>query len=324
MTTAPQFTAAKAAQPAWPRRSIRAALLVAGFALAACDGLPPGTIPTVSAPATVAPLPPESVALAAYYQRLQQELLTQGLLRTDGGGPDTPFSDLRLAQNFVRIALFDEYTVSAGTLRPQTTISRLRRWENPIRMQIEFGADIPADQQVRDRNATIAYANRLSRLTGVPISQATRNPNYHVLFFNEADRRGFAARLRAIAPGIAESSVRAFVDLPRDQLCIVIGTFRPDGVTYDKAIALIRGEHPDLLRLSCIHEELAQGMGLANDSPRARPSIFNDDEEFGFLTNHDELLLKMLYDPRLTTGMSAAEAAPIARQIAAEIMAGPV
>ena len=113
MTTAPQFTAAKAAQPAWPRRSIRAALLVAGFALAACDGLPPGTIPTVSAPATVAPLPPESVALAAYYQRLQQELLTQGLLRTDGGGPDTPFSDLRLAQNFVRIALLlhDHYQI---------------------------------------------------------------------------------------------------------------------------------------------------------------------------------------------------------------------
>ena len=92
--------------------------------------------------------------------------------------------------------------------------------------------------------------------------------------------------------------------------------------TYTKAVALIRGEHPDLLRLACIHEELAQGLGLANDSPQARPSIFNDDEEFGLLTTHDELLLRMLYDPRLTPGMSAAEAAPIARRIASELMGG--
>jgi len=111
------------------------------------------------------------------------------------------------------------------------------------------------------------------------------------------------------------------VDLPKDQLCIVIGTFGADGVRYDKAIALIRGEHPELLRLSCIHEELAQGMGLANDSPRARPSIFNDDEEFGLLTTQDELMLQMLYDPRLTPGMTAAEAAPIARLIAKDLLA---
>ena len=32
-------------------------------------------------------------------------------------------------------------------------------------------------------------------------------------------------------------------------------------------------------------------MGLANDSPEARPSIFNDDEEYALLTGHDEMLL---------------------------------
>ena len=114
------------------------------------------------------------------------------------------------------------------------------------------------------------------------------------------------------------------LNLPRDQLCIVVAFSEGDASSYSRAIAIIRGEHPDLLRTSCIHEELAQGLGLANDSPQARPSIFNDDEEFGLLTTHDELLLKILYDPRLRIGMSAAEAAPIARQIAREIMAsGP-
>ena len=39
------------------------------------------------------------------------------------------------------------------------------------------------------------------------------------------------------------------------------------------------------------------------------------------LTTQDELMLQMLYDPRLTPGMTAAEAAPIARVIAKELMA---
>ncbi|MEL7179999.1 MAG: DUF2927 domain-containing protein, partial [Pseudomonadota bacterium] len=55
--------------------------------------------------------------------------------------------------------------------------------------------------------------------------------------------------------------------------------------------------------------------------PGARPSIFNDDDEFALLTTHDELLLRMLYDARLQTGMDPAIAAPIARQIAREYLA---
>ncbi|RMD94966.1 MAG: DUF2927 domain-containing protein, partial [Alphaproteobacteria bacterium] len=93
--------------------------------------------------------------------------------------------------------------------------------------------------------------------------------------------------------------------------------------TYDRAVAIIRAEHPPLMRRSCIHEEIAQGLGLANDSPDARPSIFNDDEEFALLTTHDELLLKMLYDPRMRPGMTPEEARPVAEIIAAELMGGP-
>jgi len=61
-------------------------------------------------------------------------------------------------------------------------------------------------------------------------------------------------------------------------------------------------------------------MGLSNDSPDARPSIFNDDEEFALLTRHDELLLQILYDRRLRPGMTEAEAAPIVRRIAGELL----
>jgi len=274
--------------------------------------------PQVTAPSV------ESEQLAIYYQRLQNDLLTQGLLRGDGGGPDTPFTDSILARNFVRIALFDEYVSDGDFLRPQATLSPLRRWDQPIRMAVEFGGSIPLDQRALDTASVASYAARLARITGVSITQTNTDPNFHVMILNEDDRKASGERLRQLVPGIASSSLRAITNLPRDQLCVVVAFSTDGSASYTKAIAVIRGEHPPLLRTSCIHEELAQGLGLANDSPQARPSIFNDDEEFGLLTTHDEYLLRMLYDPRLSTGMAPAVAAPIARQIARDLLAsGP-
>jgi Protein of unknown function (DUF2927) len=60
-------------------------------------------------------------------------------------------------------------------------------------------------------------------------------------------------------------------------------------------------------------------MGLPNDDAAVRPSIFNDGKEFGVLTAHDELLLRILYDPRLEPGMTPATAMPLVRRIIAEL-----
>ncbi len=310
--------------------------LTLGLLLGACTMLPSQTPPIEPLPSTIAPQADDafddefapaptgaSEELAVYYRRWQQDQLTQGLLRTDGGGPDTPFTDTQLANNFVRIALFDEYVARGGDLKAQATLSKLRRWETPIRMRLAFGDTVPSQIRAKDYGIVQTYAKRLSDLTGVPISfgASAQNANFHVYIVNEEDRLRLGPELNQIAPGLSESTVRYTLNLPKDQLCLVIGIFKADGVTYDRAVAIIRGEHPDLLRLTCVHEELAQGMGLANDYSRASPSIFNDNEEFGTLTRHDELLLKMLYDKRLRTGMTAAEAAPIAREIARELMA---
>ncbi len=308
----------------------RVFMLVLATGLMGCDLLmppvvtpppPPVEVPEPPAGPVVTPPSQASRDLTTYYTRLQNDLLTQGLLRGDGGGPDTPFTDTQLARNFVRIALFNEYRDDSDFQRPQATISKLRRWTGPIRMSVEFGDTVPLAQRDADLANVSAYAARLSRATGVPIRITDRNPNFRVLFLGEDDRRAYGPRLRELIPSISDATVRTFVNLPRDQLCVVIGTFAPGQSNYTKAVAMIRAEHPSLMRSACIHEELAQGMGLANDSPGARPSIFNDDEEFALLTSHDELLLRMLYDPRLQTGMEPSVAAPIARQIAREYLA---
>lgn len=307
--------------------------------LSGCDVKPPvgaAPPPAERAAPVAAPAPPqrarrrpapadpgeESRELSKYYQRVQDSLLGQGLLRRERGGADTPFGQRQLVENFIRIALYDEYATINGRMVARPTPTTLHRWEQPVTMQLEFGPTVPAEKRNTDSAAINIYAARLARASGLPIRRVDTGGNFNVFIVNEEERRALAPRLRALVPGISELAVRTVVDMSRNTYCLVFALDGADNGEYTRAVAVIRGEHPDLLRLSCIHEELAQGLGLTNDSPAARPSIFNDDEEFALLTTHDELLLKMLYDPRMRPGMTAAEARPIAETIAAELLGG--
>lgn len=309
----------------WPVLALGTALLLAG-----CDeiGLKSSLSPQPR-PASLRVVPPTPVApsaqsldLARYYHKVQNDLLTRGLLRTDGGGPDTPYSADDLARNFEKIVFYNEYSSGDGLSPAQRLQSgQLSRWSGPVRIGTEFGASVPPDQRSRDQAQIDHYAGRLARITGHAIAPVRNGANFHVLVVGEDDRDFLRRRLQQVIPGIGPAELDLFSNLPRSYYCLVIavsGAHNPND--YTRAVALIRTEHPDLVRLSCVHEELAQGLGLSNDSPYARPSIFNDDDEFALLTSHDELLLKMLYDPRLKQGMTADQARPLTTVIARELM----
>ncbi|MFP7674093.1 DUF2927 domain-containing protein [Marivita sp. S0852] len=304
-------------------------------ALSACDPLfndgPAGVKPQArpDRPPPVAPVAPPagpsdaSLELQRYYARVQQDLLTRGLLRDDGGGVDTPFTDEMLVRNFERIALAEEYTRGAGLQPSSGALGAIKKWTSPVRVGVTFGASVPGDMRAKDRATLASYTRRLSRVSGHPISFGTSQTNFHVLVMGEDDKDQLRQTLDRIAPGMDVSNRAIFVNLPRSIHCLVVAfaDSRSDNA-YRQAIALVRSEHPDLTRRACYHEELAQGLGLANDDRNARPSIFNDDEEFALLTTHDEMLLKILYNPRLTPGMTAAQARPIVQSLAQELMGG--
>jgi hypothetical protein len=88
--------------------ALAAALLI----LAACAPLgsvDPAPVPAAEPPADSAHVPsPLSQETAAYYRLIQHNLLARGLMRTDGGGPDTPFSTRDVVENFMRIAFYAE------------------------------------------------------------------------------------------------------------------------------------------------------------------------------------------------------------------------
>jgi hypothetical protein len=276
----------------------------------------------MAAPAAPAAETPQSAAARAYYGQVQQALLSQGLLRTDGGGDDTPFTDRMLAENFMRVALFDEYDRSSvGTVQRQTR-SELRRWLAPVRVGLRFGDSVSAEKRATDTARVGSYLTRLANVTGHPISLNDTAPNFFVYIVSEDERGRLGPALTAALPQLTAMDVAGVTQMPRSTYCIVYAQSEGNSGVYTRAFAVIRAEHPDLLRLSCIHEEIAQALGLPNDSPTARPSIFNDDEEFALLTRQDELMLKILYNPALHPGMLLSEAQPIVETLASRLLGG--
>lgn len=263
-----------------------------------------------------------SHAMRLHYARVEQTLIANARLRRDRVPMDAPIDAETLSRNFIAIALRDEYSRDGGTVTASGAPAPLRRWQAPVRLQLEFGASANQPYRNTTRGEAVAFAARLQQASGHSVRLVDSGGNFVVLFLTEDERIAIGPRLRDLVPGIPDPDVDNIRDLSRENTCAVFAYSQGAAPVYSRAVAIIRAELPTLLRSSCIHEEIAQGMGLANDSPAARPSIFNDDEEFALLTRHDELLLQILYDRRLRPGMTEAEAAPIVRRIAAELLGG--
>ncbi|WP_207102035.1 DUF2927 domain-containing protein [Paracoccus shandongensis] len=261
-----------------------------------------------------------STAQRDFYSRAEQSLRAQGRLRRDRVPLDAPIDAETLTRNFIAVALRDEYGQGGIQAGNGGAPAPLRRWQDPVRFQIEFGTTSDVATRRAWRVEVSQFAARLAEATGHRVSLTDSGGNFIVMVLSDDERRAIGPRLAQLVPGIPAQDIAVMQDLDADNFCTVFAYSRGAAPVYSNAVALIRAELPPLLQSSCIHEELAQGMGLANDSPDARPSIFNDDEEFALLTRHDELLLRILYDPRLRPGMTRAEAEPVVRQIATELL----
>lgn len=292
------------------------------LALAGCIGTPAPEPPRPSPPPVAPPPPtPKSIAATAYYAQVQQVLLREGMLRTDPGS-EVRVSPERLTENFLRIALYQEFTRGTGGITRSETASPLTRWRDPVRVALRFGASVPADRQATDRARIASYLDRLSRVTGHPIGLSETEPNFWVYVVSEDEREALGPELQSLRFSIEPDVIQAVTRMSPTTYCNVFAISGAESHVHRNAVAVIRAENPDLLRLSCFHEEIAQGLGLPNDSPRARPSIFNDDEEFALLTDQDELMLRILYSPELRPGMTAAEARPIVLSLARRMVGG--
>ncbi len=298
-------------------------LFVALMALAGCEA------PTQVAMSNVHPKPAtrpvasdESQRIKSYYASVQSRLVAQGKLRQEYAPKDAPFSADDLVSDFEKVALYDEYTLGNGGFIEKQTISTLRRWNKPVRIGLYFGPLVTPKQRAIDTRSVSRFAARLAAISGLKIRMSNlKNANYVVMFLNRDEQISLTPKLAETIPQLVPTIVQEIQNSPRNIFCVAYALSDADQPTeYSGVVILIKSEHARIMRNSCIQEEMTQALGLANDGPDIRPSIFNDDEEFATLTRHDEILLKMLYDPRLRVGMTPDHARPLLKQVAEDAL----
>ncbi|HEU0221619.1 MAG TPA: DUF2927 domain-containing protein [Paracoccaceae bacterium] len=267
--------------------------------------------PSLAALLAMAALSACADATARGYADYDRYMIQIGHHRLDRNPADAPFTNADLAENFIRVALAVE-TMGGQEASAQP----LRRWEQPIVYTLFGDGVTPAD-----RLLVGAFMDRLAAASGLEIREGSENINLPIMFLGDAERWQAHSRVR----GGHTPAMRFLTDFlgRADAENPCRGTLRHnDRYEVVFAAVLIKDEVSGTLRRACIEEELAQSLGLTNDDDSVRPSLFNDDQEFAVLTVHDELLLRVLYDRRLRSGMEEAEVRPLLPRIIRDLRAG--
>ncbi|MBX2855234.1 MAG: DUF2927 domain-containing protein [Rhodobacteraceae bacterium] len=251
--------------------------------------------------------------------------LAIGRMRSEVAPDDAPYDAQKLAQHFTMVVFDQEKQLIELGRTTADAVERVSKWQRPVYYRL-----VGDDVRPEDHQAMLRLAARLSAATNLSITAAaphqTTNMTIMVLTpeartdlmesyaddkrFNDGMLSDWTKRLSIPCAGTIFSRSQDADD-------------EAFGGEITGAFLYIKAETEGLYRESCFHEEVAQAFGLTNDHPEVRPSIFNDDNEFALLTEHDEMLLRILYDPRIKAGMSRAEAAPLAREIAQELRPDP-
>jgi hypothetical protein len=249
---------------------------------------------------------PSSGDFAAYESMLRKD----GRLRTETAPGDAAYDAADLVRNFGRIAMRKETDGTRLGGAGNSKSSPLRRWSGPLRYRLYGGGVTQADHAEVSR-----LMDRIAALTGLEVSESASDPNLRILITVPAERDAVSRELGQVNP-----QFRGAFEYWRQHsevVCVFQDEFAgQDGAEVVSAMAAIGSETTGILRTACLHEEVVQALGLTNDDGTVRPSIFNDDAEFALLTDHDQDLVRILYDPRLTPGMTANEAMPIVETIA--------
>lgn len=205
--------------------------------------------------------------------------------------------------------LRDFEIVAFGAEFGQKTDGRLHKWTGPIR----YFFDIRAGEAALYRRLVRNHMALLDELAGIDISEVDSAGKANVIIvFDRAESLFAVAEL--YAPSLARDK-----QMMGDTMCFTqyshsgSGEIRRGivGIPSDRAASAGKLPH-------CIVEETTQLLGLPNDSDEVVPSMFDDRSVLDELTEHDKVLVRLLYDSRLPAGMARADALVAARRILRE------
>ncbi len=200
-----------------------------------------------------------------------------------------------ITHSFTEVALGSEFGQAKQVVR---------KWVKPIRL---FVTHQVGDRALHEKLLD-AHIEHLAAITGHDIKRVSSA--------KQANIRLFFTRESMLLPLIGQYSGKQSVAHERGAVCLAsIRTNKADQIESAVIYIPVDRARRHAKLLACIVEELAQTLGLPRDSDAVFPSIFNDKTVNYLLTGLDDILLRMLYDPRMLPGSDRKKIQEIAPQI---------
>lgn len=229
------------------------------------------------------------------------------------GAADRP-SNAALGQFFEDVV----FGAEAKDLVKGSTV--IKKWPGPLRIKVSAmdgkmlpKADGGRELKLSNRKPSKTevglirkHLKALLPLTGLKVESAEKTGNRHNLFISFVPR--LAMHGSFLVPG---ADARFMRRLASGGVCYFVTAASKAGeILWGRVV--VNNELPERDMDACLMEELTQTMGLPNDSDIVMPSMFNNNSQPTQINRTDTILIRTLYDRRLTPGMAKADAMKLA------------
>jgi hypothetical protein len=201
----------------------------------------------------------------------------------------TRFSAAELQRGFMALAFGSDLRIGA---RPRG----IRRFDHPIVARVIAGGSV-------DRSAAMAR---------IVQEYAVKVPNLHLsldkgtaadLEVQLIDEKNFKTALRA---AFGDAITKTFIDRTNPQCMTSVKSSAGGAILHSVSFVIV--DKGDAVFLDCAYHELLHAFGLSNHDQRNPWTTLNQNRMVGYLSVYDRTLLTLLYDPRVTPGMTAPDA----------------
>lgn len=208
----------------------------------------------------------------------------------EGAPPQfTQFSRAELTRGFMALAFGSDLRIGA---KPQG----IRRFDHPIKLRIILGGSVDRAESMR---AIVEDYTRQVPQLGVTVAQHGQTADIDIHLIDEKD---FKSALEA-AFGIRVT--RDFVARTNPQ-CMTSVKSAVEG-PIQHSISFIIVDKGDRVFFDCAYHELLHAFGLSNHDQNNAWTTLNQKRVVGYLPVYDRALLTLLYDRRISPGMTPAQ-----------------
>lgn len=228
------------------------------------------------------------------------------------------------------VNFFSDIVFGTNTKNSAPGTLYVKKWTEPLRIAITaFHGDLikhdngtremrmkairPSDAHLK---AIQTHLRTLVKLTGVKTEDArkTQKP------VNIAIK--LVPRLAMAAPFLEKDvNPKLLRELAHSGRCYFLSWASKTG-SIVRALIVVNNELPDNAFSACMLRDLTQMLGLAGESDRIKPSVFNIGAERQDLAPVDRVLLQGLYDKRIAPGSHPDEAKAAAAKVLPELARG--